>query len=497
MSHKSLSPSVTPDPSSMEVQQEDSIAVAPPEPDHVTENRTRRSSRAKKVPAKYDEEYVIPAHESPSIPAVKRDRPKRKAAQAATEAIVQEEVGPLHDEIFARMTPDERKEYGGWVELESEPGFFNAMLQELDAKDFKVQEVYGLDEVTLGFLPKPVYGLIFLFEYTAGVESSEDRPDCPDGLWFGNQTTANICATVALMNIIMNAEGVRLGPELQQFKSSTKGLPPPHRGHLLDTNDFIRTVHNSVARRNDLIAEDLLLDNKYEAAGKKAKTQKKSTRTKARKKIQIDTNYHYIAYVPADGQVWELDGFEAKPLCLGPIGDSWLNAASPAIQTRMMSNEFASYNLLALCQSPLRTLASSLSTNLACAHALDELFSGSPSWSVPGPFKAFPAPRLAQLGLSREEDITSRQELLPASFREQTSALDFDFAAGLRLAQRLRAEAEGLDAQFVAELASVDEAVETIRGRQRDYTPAIHQWVRVLAEKGVLRELIQEIDREA
>lgn len=30
--------------------------------------------------------------------------------------------------------------------------FFNAMLQDLGAKDFKVQEVFGLDEMTLGTL---------------------------------------------------------------------------------------------------------------------------------------------------------------------------------------------------------------------------------------------------------------------------------------------------------------------------------------------------------
>ncbi|KAH9997452.1 cysteine proteinase [Xylariaceae sp. FL0662B] len=470
----------------MDAPRENGTAAASPHSDNAPVTRTRRSSRAKKVPTKYEEDFVLPAYELPNGPAIKKDRPKRKAAHLAAEAIVPEDVGPLPEEMFARMTPDERKEYGGWVELESEPGFFNAMLQELDAKDFKVLEVYGLDEVTLGDLPQPVYGLIFLFEYVEGGESSEDRPDCPDELWFGNQTTANICATVALMNIIMNAEGVRLGTELQAFKDSTKALPPPHRGHLLNTNDFIRSIHNSVARRTDLVAEDLLLDNKYEIAGKKLKAKKSSRSSTTRKKAQVDTNYHYIAYVPAGGRVWELDGFEAKPLCLGPISDSWLNAASPAIQTRMMSNEFASYNLLAICQSPLQALSRSLASNLACSRALDELFGGSPSWSAasPSPSKTFLPP-------------DSGGETLPAEFTAATSRPDFDFAAALALAGDLRARRETLDAQRVAELAAVDEAVQTIRGRQRDYTPAVHQWVRVLADKGVLRELIQEVDREA
>jgi ubiquitin carboxyl-terminal hydrolase L5 len=50
------------------------------------------------------------------------------------------------------------------------------------------------------------------------------------------------------MNIIMNAHNVRLGPELETFRDMTKGLSPPNRGHALDTNDFIRAIHNSVAR---------------------------------------------------------------------------------------------------------------------------------------------------------------------------------------------------------------------------------------------------------
>ncbi|KAI1371013.1 cysteine proteinase [Hypoxylon crocopeplum] len=457
---------------------------------------TRRSSRAKKAPAKYDEEYVIPAHKAPIQFAIKQTRPKRKAAEAATQSIIQEETGPLLDYILSRMSPDERKEYGGWVELESEPGFFNAMLQELGAKDFKVQEVYSLDEDTLGLLPKPAYGLIFLFQYEGDDEPTEDdnRQDCPDHLWFANQTTANACATVALVNIIMNAHNVGLGTQLQKFKNSTKGLSPPHRGHFLDTNDFIRSIHNSVAsRRIDLVAEDLALDNKHEESLKKRKTQKKSARS-SRKKASTETNYHYIAYVPANGQVWELDGFQTKPLCLGPAAESWLDTASTAIQERMMRNaDFSSYSLLSICQSPLKTLSGDLAISLACSRALDELFSGNPTWSIPDPFKTFIDARLTQRNLSRK-GIADLE--LPAPFTAKMGQVDFGPAEALEIAGELKTEQDSLDAQYVVELATIDEAVEMVRGRQRDYTPAIHQWVRALAEKGVLRELIQEMNRD-
>ncbi|KAI0190732.1 ubiquitin carboxyl-terminal hydrolase [Xylaria flabelliformis] len=442
-------------------------------------NGIRRSSRAKRVPLKYDEEVIIPAEKSNQAKTIttKAPRPKRSAADAARERMAPEEVVILQEEVFARMDIDERKEYRGWVELESEPAFFNAMLQDLDAKTLTVQEVVALDKTILAELPDPVYGLIFLYEWTNEDESHEARQDCPANLWFGNQTTANACATVALMNIIMNAHGVKFGPELEEFRHTTKPLPPPHRGHALDTNDFIRTIHNSVARRNDLLSEDLLLDNKLESASKRraAPAKKRQKTSNSSKRNNEPSAYHYIAFVPVDGQVWELDGLESLPLCLGPYApdDTWLNLASEAIQNRMARQDdaYPSFNLLAICQSPLLTFSQSLARNLAIAKALDF----SDIW------KGFSDERLARFGLNREQILAEFSPPSPDDAQKRTR-------------EELRTEIEALEARYVEEEATVHDAVDMIRARQRDYTPAVHQWVRILADKGVLRELIQETD---
>jgi ubiquitin carboxyl-terminal hydrolase L5 len=117
-------------------------------------NVIRRSGRAKKAPRKYDEEHVIPSQTNgQQMEAPARTQPKRRAAEAALENIEPEETAVLQEQNLARMDIDERKEYRGWVQLESEPAFFNAMLQDLNAKDFKVQEVFGLDEAMLADLP--------------------------------------------------------------------------------------------------------------------------------------------------------------------------------------------------------------------------------------------------------------------------------------------------------------------------------------------------------
>ncbi|KAI0431278.1 ubiquitin carboxyl-terminal hydrolase [Xylaria sp. FL1042] len=475
------------------------ITETPAEPDDaLMANGVRRSARSKKVPLKYDEEYTIPPEKpSQTTTTTRAERPKRRAAEAARERIVPEEVASLQEEVFARMDIDEWKEYRGWVELESEPAFFNAMLQDLGAKTLKVQEVFALDSAALADLPKPVCGLIFLYEWTNEDESNEARQDCPENLWFGNQTTANACATVALMNIIMNTHVVKFGPELEEFRNTTKQLPPPHRGHALDTNDFIRAIHNSVARRNDLLSEDLLLDNKFQAAskGKKPSPRKKTRSPKSNKPSYESGTYHYIAFVPVDGQVWELDGLESMPLCLGPYArDAWLEIASEAVQNRMrrQNNKFLSFNLVAICQSPLLTVSQNLATSLATAKALDDVVTGSPSWDVPTPWENFPDSRLERFNLTRG-GILAEYSPHP-SFDTRVNDPNFDLVAAQELAQELHVEQEALEAQYVNEEAAIDEAVEMIHARRRDYTPAVHQWLRILAEKGVLRQLIQEVN---
>ena len=62
------------------------------------------------------------------------------------------------------------------------------------------------------------------------------------------QTITNACATIALLNIVMNVPKVDLGEKLSAFKEVTKGLKPPYRGQELGENEFIRNIHNSFAR---------------------------------------------------------------------------------------------------------------------------------------------------------------------------------------------------------------------------------------------------------
>lgn len=119
----------------------------------------RRSGRARRPPA------VLPSEKGKAQDDIKtsptfaksvrksagdeqRRNPKRKAAP---------EVFGLPDDLLdkalAPMGPDELDEWEAWVELESDPAFFNLILQDLGVKDVKMQELFSVDEGSLSMLP--------------------------------------------------------------------------------------------------------------------------------------------------------------------------------------------------------------------------------------------------------------------------------------------------------------------------------------------------------
>jgi ubiquitin carboxyl-terminal hydrolase L5 len=494
----------------------------------------RRSGRSRKAPTNYEDEYIIPASQptiTSSTPAL--TRPKRKAATAAQKAFTsKEDLDVVTNAICTPMTSEELKSYKGWVELESEPWFFQAMLQEMGAPDLKITELFSTDEGSLGALPKPVYGLIFLFPYEdTGEENAEERHDCPEGLWFANQTTSNACATVALMNITMNTPDENLGSELRSFKDATIPLNTVDRGHTLDSNDFIRCIHNSVARRTQLLNEDLAWKNKMDEEEKEQRRQqraiknlrgkgrgkKKAGSKKKKKKDNLDIANHYIAYVPHDGKVWEFDGLEDKPLCLGKYAgdaDSWTMTAIETIQVRMAAGIFSNtFNLLAVCASPLQDLTSRFAQTLAAARMLEETYTNPPptspasspsTWPHPAISTLYPPTRLQSLNNLGWDTVAATQptpallkRIQPAAHDEAAGSPDPEGPgsaaaadhAGLRMVELL-ADLADLEGDLAAELAGRQSAQHEYAARRRDFTPFVHQFLLALAEKGALDEVV-------
>ncbi|KZL72096.1 ubiquitin carboxyl-terminal family 1 [Colletotrichum incanum] len=457
----------------------------------VTQARGSRSQKRKESPSEADGEATM---------ADSRRNPKRKAtetAAAATTAAASQgarDYQMLLREALAPITKDELLEWEGWCEVESEPAFFNAMLREMGVKDVKVQEIFSVDEDYVATLPQPVYGFIFLYQYFSENYEDDEVVDSRD-LWFANQTTDNACATVAMTNILMNCKDINLGTNLQEFKNSTSNLNTPLRGHALGSNIFIRSVHNSFTRRMDHLNADLFLEAEA-ADSKKMKRRGPAKKTKRTKKQKMDSEsgYHFIAYVPANGSVWELDGLKTRPVCLGPLEDSihWANLVRPEIQARMLQFEenALSFNLLALCKSPLTIICENIARTIHAFELLDNRTKSLDGWqSLVGsneqPLKGDETERLAGFGIEKSDLVKTKVD--PA-FENKVTNPSMEAMELFELYSDLVTQQKSLMGEYNAEIAFMKEDEDRVQGRQKDHSPAINCWVQKLAEHGVLAD---------
>ncbi|KAK3301526.1 ubiquitin thiolesterase-like protein [Chaetomium fimeti] len=495
----------------------------------------RRSGRARKRPSDHNEDVDYSKELPVTLPpsADTRRNPKRRAAPEAFDLpdnLLETSLGPWKE--------DEQAEWASWIELESDPAFFTAILGRIGVKGAKIEEVLSVDEDTLATLPSPVHGLVFLYEYVS--EESAEATETSREVWFANQTTHNACATIALLNIIMNAEGLGLGKRLRELKEESKDLSPPLRGNMINNSAWIRVAHNSFARRLDLLDAALSLQNDVDAEKKKrarvaAARQKK--RNQQRAKARADKSgdgsvgYHFIAFVPVGQQVWQLDGLTSTPVCIGEYEQDqhWTSVMRPVLQERMMryETERLSFSLLALCGDNLDHVRQKLAANIRSLAELETMFRGhhhGPDSKLITTQDVIHSPtddRLSSYQLD-EEDIQAvpESELKKAPPKPQESSIPVSSASPLspsspspsspassvtaegdheameatsKLWSELVTEQKHILVEYNNEATMAGQEPTAILGRTKDYTAAIHEWVGKLASHGALRRLHGEV----
>ena len=121
---------------------------------------------------------------------------------------------------------------------------------------------------------------------------------------------------------------VDVGETLREFREFTMALPPEFRGEVLSNSEKIRDVHNSFARSSPFVDET---QRHPDDGGEDA--------------------FHFVAYTPVRGVLYELDGLQPAPISHGRCGAGEFPARVMEVLQRRVARYEATeirFNLLAM-----------------------------------------------------------------------------------------------------------------------------------------------------
>lgn len=294
-----------------------------------------------------------------------------------------------------------------------------------------------------------MYGLIFLFKWRSGeAPSAPVEAENANNVFFASQVITNACATQAILSVLMNCPpDVELGEELSNMKSFTAEFDADLKGLAISNSEKIRTAHNSFAR------PEPIMEDQRAASGE-------------------EDVFHFIAYMPINGQLYELDGLKKGPISHGACTmDDWMGKACPVIQKRV--ERYAAgeihFNLMALVKNRRQVFEEKVAAlelrKARCASVMGGGEDGG--MEVDG-----------GAGAANAEDPEGP---LPSG----RDALAAEMA-------RLEGEVAQLRGRIEAETHKVRSWRDENIRRKHNYIPFIFNFLKVLAEKKKLEPLIEK-----
>ncbi|KAI9478766.1 MAG: ubiquitin carboxyl-terminal hydrolase [Benjaminiella poitrasii] len=252
-----------------------------------------------------------------------------------------------------------------WALIPSDPAIFNDMIYQYGVKDIEVEEVCSLDFEEFKNEGKVIHGLMFISKYVEEeLPSYFDHIDSDaDNVVFTAQVVTNVCATLALLAILFNAD-VEKGNILNDFLNFTKGFSPINRGLCLGTCKEIRDIHNAYASNANQLAEAAVIDSYTDTS---SSTQYEYTDAE---------NYHYISYIYKNGFLWELDGLKYYPVKLAECTEeTWLTAVKPVLENRMNSSldNDLQFSLMAITCSNYHFLKEHHDVYTSCLNSINKI----------------------------------------------------------------------------------------------------------------------------
>lgn len=179
------------------------------------------------------------------------------------------------------------------MQLESNPEVINSYIAKLGLQTnaYSFQELLSLEEWAFEMIPKPVLGIMMLYEespaqtqFKTAEEATLKPEEVPANVFYMKQHAINACGSIALFHIIMNAKEkypaiVTPGSFLDKFSEQALGKDSEARADIFKNSSEIMNEHK-------------------QAVGEGQSSSSRSC------------NSHFISFVPKNGRIYELDGFK-------------------------------------------------------------------------------------------------------------------------------------------------------------------------------------------
>ncbi|KAF4697022.1 hypothetical protein FOZ60_013373 [Perkinsus olseni] len=184
----------------------------------------------------------------------------------------------------------------GWCTIESDPGVFTELCEDLGVKDVQFKELYSLDEETLK------------------LDVGTPLVPPPEGMFYASQVINNACATQAILSVLLNAQGLEIGDVLTNVRDFTAGFDADTRGWAIGNSEEIRKAHNSFRPQASFDVVVSITGSRYIRCHMLFSQEQREEGPK-------EDAFHFVAYIPFKGGLYELDGLRGGPIFLEATDD--------------------------------------------------------------------------------------------------------------------------------------------------------------------------------
>lgn len=153
------------------------------------------------------------------------------------------------------------------------------------------------------------------------------------------------------------------------------------------------------------------------------------------------------------------------------------------------------YNLLSLCQSPLKTIRRSLVENANLILDVEKILSAVvPDWKLHILSRTDLAWSMEELATSLDVSTDQIKLAEPAeSVRKQVEEASSNPEKLFNLYKDLVLDQKVLRSECMQELESIAQEDEQATDKKQDHTPVVYMAIKALAEVGVLRDIVKDL----